>query len=135
MPDEKTVFISYANVDTTLAQHLASALARKNFAVTTTSVPQQGTDFISSIEKALAASANIVLLVSNKYLDSKWSNFERAIALKTSQQTNSRLIPVVIDKISIERLPLQWDKLQVVQAIGGADDVVQKVTERLADSQ
>jgi hypothetical protein len=91
---KNNVFISYARGDKGWAEWLRERLLRYGFEVSTdaTSVAP-GESFISELNRTIASSDVVVVLLSPNYFQSKWSQYETAAAAASDVP----IIPVLVE--------------------------------------
>lgn len=100
----KSIFISYAHADgSEVAELLYQRLTWAGFQVwkDDRSLPL-GAPFAEEISKAVGAYDNVLLIVSSAAIQSHWVQFEANLA----ETARRRLIPILIEPIEPERLPL-----------------------------
>jgi len=74
-----------------------------------------GEDIVTSIEDAIASSRHVVLVISQASVESKWVAMEASIAVFQDPSANDRrLIPVLLDPLSPERIRLSIRRLRRV---------------------
>ena len=110
--DNIRLFVSYASEDSGLAKELLSQLASQpKFNVFTTSKISAGENWQSKIRKELSQSDYFLVLLSPTSLQSKWVQFE----LGAAWGLNKFIIPVVTSHEIVNRLPLEFEGLRVVE--------------------
>ncbi|HEX9424379.1 MAG TPA: toll/interleukin-1 receptor domain-containing protein [Pyrinomonadaceae bacterium] len=106
------VFVSYAMEDSGQAAELMSQLARQpNFQIFTTSKISAGQNWRSRIKKELSQSDYFLVLLSPTSVQSKWVQFE----LGAAWGLNKFIIPVVTGQDVVNRIPLEFGNLQVIE--------------------
>jgi hypothetical protein len=109
--DNIRLFVSYASEDSGPAQELLSQLAHQpNFHVFTTNKLSAGENWQSKIKEELSQSDYFLVLLSPSSLRSKWVQFE----LGAAWGLNKFIIPVVTSQDIVNRLPLKFEGLRVI---------------------
>lgn len=97
---EWDAFISYAHGDRPRVHTLAEQLRRRGLVVHLDGWKlRPGERWASSIERMMAASRAVVLVVSSETLHSTWQQEEYAALLRQSVASDDRIFPAVIDDI------------------------------------
>jgi hypothetical protein len=68
-----------------------------------------------------------LVLLSKDYLSSQWSNYERALALKTARD---RIVPVLIDDVSADQLPPMWRTSALIDATAGSEGALKEIEKK-----
>ena len=89
---QPTIFLSYAHDDRVKAQRLAAALARRGYIVWWDGLIEGGASFAKSIRDALEAADAVVVLWSEKSVESDWVCDEAA-----QGRDRHRLVPLSLD--------------------------------------
>ncbi|MDJ0716374.1 MAG: TIR domain-containing protein [Prochloraceae cyanobacterium] len=105
------VFISHASQDVEITQKIANTLRRESWTtwISKTDI-KTGKDFQQEIYKGIEEADNIVYLISEHALRSKYCQQEIEYGLKH----NKRLVPLLIDKIALEEIPEEIRHLQYI---------------------
>lgn len=101
-------FLSYSSNDRLWAEQLAIALEKEGIDAWTGRDIQPGKNWMDEIQSVLRASNTYILLLSSESIKSSWVSFELGAAVGG----NKRIIPIVIDDIGNEQLPLSVTKYQ-----------------------
>ena len=134
MAKKHDVFISYAWPDQSAAKMLASELTKNGVSVFIDSKRLKAGDAWSSeLEKSLASSKAVIMLVSPASLSSQWSNYEMGLALGRTTDSDFRLIPVLMRDIDAESLPAPIRSRQRLRFSGTKRDVG-RLVEHVVDS-
>ncbi|HZE63679.1 MAG TPA: toll/interleukin-1 receptor domain-containing protein [Pyrinomonadaceae bacterium] len=109
--DSIRVFVSYAREDKGPASELIGQLSRQsNFHVFTTDKMSAGENWQSKIKKELSKSDYFLVILSPTSIESKWVQFE----LGAAWGLNKFIIPVVTSEEVINRIPLEFSHLKVI---------------------
>jgi hypothetical protein len=103
------IFISYAKEDRLRVEPLARALEAKSWSVWWDQNIPPGRSFSQVIEEALNAAKCIIVIWSNKSIDSDWVHNEAAEGAR-----RKILVPVVIEKVQI---PFEFRRIQAANLI------------------
>src|SRR5687768_12432312 len=110
--ESRRIFVSYASEDSGAAKELLSQLASQpNFQIFTTNKISAGEDWQSKIRKELHQTDYFLVLLSPTSLQSKWIQFE----LGAAWGLNKFIIPIVTSKDVVNRIPLEFKNLRVIQ--------------------
>jgi hypothetical protein len=109
---EKTVFLSYAQVDRGYAEALARALATSGTSIWYDREIAAGADWDSEIQNALRRASVVVLVLSRASLASQYVNYEIGSAISAGIP----VIPVLVG--DVESLPYHLRHIQAVDARG-----------------
>ena len=90
--DQPTVFLSYAHGDRVKAQQLTAALAERGYTVWWDGLIEGGAQFARSIREALDAADAVIVLWSEKSIESGWVCDEAA-----QGRERHRLVPLSLD--------------------------------------
>ena len=74
------VFVSYAQEDRKIAQQLVGSIESAGAEVLSMRDTKEGADLTSKLSKELRDSDEMIVLLSNKSLDSQWLTFEVGVA-------------------------------------------------------
>ena len=96
------IFLSYSYNDRAWAKQFAIALETEGIDVWFDRDIALGEDIREQIQSALRASNTLIVLLSSNSVKSSWIFFELGAAVAG----NKRIIPIVIDDIGNEQLPL-----------------------------
>ena len=96
------IFLSYSYNDRAWAKQFAIALEAEGIDVWFDRDIALGEDIREQIQSALRASNTLIVLLSSNSVKSSWIFFELGAAVAG----NKRIIPIVIDDIGNEQLPL-----------------------------
>lgn len=108
------VFISHVSADAAKAKTLERVLAKRGHTVWTDRQISPGSDWLEEIENAVAASQAFVLLLSPKYLNSDWANFETGLALAREAKEHTPVLPILLEDIDVERLPFRLRRMHTL---------------------
>jgi len=107
--DEKTkpkVFLSYSREDKDTLNKLQDELSNSGISVWADTSITPGADLMDSIADALKKSDFVIVLLSSKYLESNYCNFEMGMAASLAQERPDRyIIPILLDDTSTTQLP------------------------------
>jgi hypothetical protein len=90
--DLPTVFLSYAHDDQVRAQRLGAALAERGYIVWWDGLIEGGAQYAKSIREALEAADAVIVLWSERSVDSDWVRDEAA-----QGRDRRRLVPLSLD--------------------------------------
>ena len=126
----KLIFISYARPDLAFARTLSDALRERGCeSWLDRDEIKAGDDWVQEIEHAMNRSDLIALLISSEYLDTRFSNYERGVALKIAERSaGSKIVPILVPGTPWEAVPPSLRSRQVIKA----DDSIEKVAEYIA---
>ncbi len=113
------IFISYSNKDRSVAQALATVLERRRWSVWWDRKIPIGKSFDDVIEQAIAEARCVIVLWSKNSIASDWVRNEAQEGLR-----RRILVPVMIDDVGVENLPLSSRRLQsanLANWVPGAD--------------
>lgn len=130
MPDHQ-VFLSYSRADKDVAKRIVSMLEREHVRVWTDRDLEAGADWVQEIEAALAASSVIVMLLSPRYLEAGTTSFERAMALKTANDTNKVIVPVLVRSVDPDSIPTSLRRTQMIDATRNIDTAVRELRQAI----
>lgn len=103
------IFLSYSGKDRPWVVNFANVLKKEGVDVWFDSHEiAPGEDFGKSLEKGLRSSSVLVVILSMNSASSPWIFFELGAAVADGK----RIIPIVIDDIEYEKLPLSLTKYQ-----------------------
>lgn len=106
------IFLSYSFKDRPWVQAFAETLEQEGIEVWFDYHEiSLGEDIREQIQEALRASSTLVVLLSSNSVQSPWIYFELGAAVADKK----RIIPVVIDEVGHERLPLPLMKYQYLR--------------------
>src|SRR4051812_13540774 len=108
------IFISYANADRAVAQHMADALESLGWSVWWDREIPFGKPFDQVIEEELNAAQCVVVLWSHDSIKSRWVKTEAGAAAD-----RERLVPVLIEDVAI---PLEFRRIQTAMLHGWRGD-------------
>ena len=120
---QPTAFISHAGIDKErFARPFAAALREKHEvdAWVDEWEIKAGEKFAEKIFAAIGGADAVVVVLSENSVDSKWVREEIDAALVRRINEGAKLLPVVLDKLSNERIPIALRSIQQVRV--GADD-------------
>lgn len=102
------IFISYSKKDREFAWKLADDLANAGHKIWIDRSLIPGEDWEQTIEKKLAASDEVIVILSSNAIASKWVQHEGSIAYGLKK----KIYPVLIEEVSDENLPIWASKFQ-----------------------
>ncbi len=96
----RDAFISYSHLDREVAIKIKDALEAQRLKVWIDEVDiLPGKDWIAEIEKGIAMSRSVLILISEKSKDSKWVNNEAHQAYRSAVNGECQVIPVLLDGV------------------------------------
>ncbi|MDQ3821420.1 MAG: toll/interleukin-1 receptor domain-containing protein [Acidobacteriota bacterium] len=108
---EQHVFISYSRLDSEFVDQLTETLRHEGIAVwRDTENIQPGTNWQREIEDALSKAAALLYVASKNAAESSWMQNE----LSVISQREIKIIPLILDDIGAQRLPLFLRQIQWV---------------------
>ena len=105
------IFLSYSYDDRQWAEHFAFALEKEGIDVWFGRDLPLGEDIRDHIQSALRASNTLIVLLSPKSIKNSGIFFELGAAVAG----NKRIIPIIIDDVGNEQLPLPVIKYQYLR--------------------
>jgi hypothetical protein len=116
------IFLAYAEENQSIAQHIRSSLWREGFTVSVNMMDiDAGAEFQSMIDRGIEDADNVVYLLSSASVRSPWCQHELEYALSLQK----RIIPVLVEAIAPEQIPLKLRELQYIDLTNngqGTDD-------------
>lgn len=102
----KDFFVSYTGTDLNFATWVAALLESNNFSVTIQAWDfRPGDNFVSKINEALIECKQLIVILSNSYLKSKWCEAEWTSKLTEQMKLQERrIIPIRIEPIDLAGL-------------------------------
>ncbi|MEH2289124.1 TIR domain-containing protein [Nostoc sp.] len=105
------VFLSYSEKERAFMEKIAKILMRESFTVWINKTDiQSGTDFVESIYRGIEEADNLVFLMSPASLQSEYCQMELSHAFSFKK----RIIPVLIEQVDIEQIPIELRTLQFI---------------------
>jgi len=134
--DEMDTFISYATEDERCASEIAGILKSRGFSVWYAPlVLKVGDNLLTRINEGLVKAQSGVILISQNYIDKKWTNYELDILFRQYIEKEKRIFPIWhnVEKSQVE----QWHPglSGIIAAITseGLDRVGESIVQRLAE--
>ena len=119
----RQIFISHAYEDAKLAQRLAADLGQRGWQVwIAPDSIQPGEKWVAAINRGLAESGVLLLLVSQHGVQSRWVNSEADIAVQWEHEGKMRFIPVQTSSRFISHVPAMWQRHQDISFAGRYQD-------------
>ncbi len=105
------MFLSYSYNDSAWVKQFEAALKNEGLNAWSGFNMQVGGDIREEIESTLRASSTFIILLSSNSIKNNWVFFEFGAAVAG----NKRIIPIVIDDIGNEKLPLPITRYQFLR--------------------
>jgi WD40 repeat protein len=126
------VFLSYAEENRSTAEQIRNCLRREGFTVwTNTTDIHAGAEFQQVIDRGIEEADNVVYLLSPAAVRSSWCQHELEVALSL----NKRIIPVRVEAIEQEQIPLGVRMLQYIDLTHDPQNVDSQNVDRQNESQ
>jgi hypothetical protein len=115
------IFISYSRNERPVAEQLAVLLTAEGYDVWWDASLLSGAHFEDEIRKALNAAPAAIILWSKAAIKSEWVSAEAEFARKQRSA-----MPVIIDNLDREALPLLFQRLHIIEMRGWSGDPASK---------
>ncbi len=113
------VFLSYSEKEREFMEKIAASLMRESFTVWTNKTDiHSGSDFVEAIYRGIEEADNLVYLMSAASLESEYCQKELSYALSLKK----RIIPLLIEEIDLEQVPLELRTLQFINFADQEDE-------------
>jgi hypothetical protein len=124
------VFVSHTQADATLAHRLAADLAAAGLAswIAPDSI-RPGEGWVDAINRGLAESTDVVVLLTPGAVDSMWVRQEVSAAIALERKGRLRLIPLEVEPCDV---PPLWEAYQKISFVSGYESGARQLRAALA---
>lgn len=121
------IFISYSRQDGTYVERIVEILRARGLTVFFDQDILVGESWLPKLEKALEDARVTVFFMTPAYLKSNWTVLEQYAALIQAKKKNHLLMPVLLEGMTLEKLPLF---LQTIQCLNYSEYSLSDVNQR-----
>lgn len=130
MSNKNRVFLSYSYQDKDKVDLIVEKLVNSGIEVYLDSNPniRNSSDFIRNLRYIIETSEIVLVVLSNNFLNSEWTNHELASFLKEAHKRKVTIIPIIIEKSSI---PINLLNYEVINLSNNFESGLEKIIRKL----